>query len=929
MLDRCVDAADQLKHVPLWWVCVLARHMIDDLWERSLHRTLPVLPGDNSRWSALRKNFIELLCRRSVAEIDLWPSQIEAANRVIDETDSLVVALPTSGGKTRIAELCILKCLSGGRRVMYVTPLRALSAQVEVTLSRTFNPLGFSVSSVYGASGIGASDIDTMKSASIVVATPEKLDFAIRQDADVIDDVGLIVLDEGHMIGLSEREIRYEVLVQRLLRRADSSERRIVCLSAIFTEGEPFDAFTAWIRSDKDGGAIRSQWRPTRQRPATLEWRGDRGWLEYRVQGETVFVPRFIEQRPAKGRRRNAFPQNRNELIAATIDRFHQDGHPVLLYCPMRKSVEPAAESFLKLVTQGYMQSFLSPDATDAIELALRIGEEWLGTDHVAMRALRLGVAVHHGQLPRPFLAEIESLLRKRVLTVAISSPTLAQGVDLSFGVLVFTSLWRSGSTIPPKEFANVIGRVGRAYVDLDGIYVLPVYESDGWTRTRRLNEFHQMVADARGRELESGLYLLILVCLWRLKETLGLQGNALEDYVLNQQTAIDKIASGDDENAEQMEVILAELDAGIFALVEELECDTSEIASKLDDALQNSLWKRRLAVRELEEQTNQVAMLRGRAQHIWTRTTTPQRKGFFAASIGTESGLQIVEQGQELRQLLELSTDAIKSGDTDQLVLGCCGLAERLFAVHPFQPSMPRNWEDDTWKAILEAWIRGATLYRVTDSVGIAFVQEALVFRLVWAIEAVRVVLSSLDEESEESGSDDERTFVAICMTYGVPNVAAARILESGMESRLLAVRLTRELGLTFTTRDELLVWLETVRDSEPISFSDTERAAWKNFVGRNDRSYERWERRKQSYAFQLGDGVEVNAGDDVRLIPDESGIAEVYTPEFERVGTTESELPRGRTFTGVVGSDDAINVSNFGPLEVPEWLKQYLATR
>lgn len=929
MLDRCVDAADQLKHVPLWWICILTRHMIDDLWNRSLHQTLPLVSGDNDSWPTLRQNFIELLCRRSVAEIDLWPSQIEAARRVIDEKDSLVVALPTSSGKTRIAELCILKCLSGGRRVVYVTPLRALSAQVEVTLSRTFKLLGFSVSSVYGASGIGASDVDTMKSASIVVATPEKLDFAIRQDADVIDDVGLIVLDEGHMIGLNEREIRYEVLVQRLLRRADSSERRIVCLSAIFTEGEPFDAFTAWIRSDKDGNAIRSQWRPTRQRPATLEWRGDGGRIEYRVQGETVFVPRFIERRPARGKRKNAFPQNRKELIVATIGRFHHDGHSVLLYCPIRKSVEPAAESFLKLVAQGYTQSFLSPNATDAIETALRIGEEWLGSDHVAMRALRLGVAVHHGQLPRPFLAEIENLLRKRVLTVAISSPTLAQGVDLSFGVLVFTSLWRNKSLIPPKEFANVIGRVGRAYVDLDGIYVLPVYEFNERARRNRLNEFHQLVKAARGRELESGLYLLIFVCLWRLKEALGLQGSALEDYVLNQQTAIDKIASGDDENAEQMEVILAELDAGIFALVEELECDASEIASRLDDALHNSLWKRRLAVRELEEQTNQVAMLHGRAQHIWTRTTTPQRKGFYAASIGTESGLQIVEQSEELRQLLELSTDAIKSGDTDQLVLGCCGLAEQLFAIHPFQPSMPKDWNEDTWKAILEAWISGATLYRVTDSVGIAFVQEALIFRLVWAIEAVRVVLLSLNEEPEESGSDDERTFVAICMTYGVPNVAAARILESGMESRLLAVRLTRKLGLTFTTRDDLLDWLETVRDSEPISFSETEREAWKHFVGRNDRSYEGWERREQLYAFQLGKGVDISAGDDVRIIPNESGIAKVYTPDFAWVGTTESELPRGRAFTGMVASDNAINVSNFGPLEVPEWLKQYLVTR
>ena len=119
-----------------------------------------------------------------------------------------------------------------------MTPLRALSAQVELTLRKSFCPLGFSVTSVYGASGVGADDVDTMRSASIVVATPEKLDFAIRQDRSVINDVGLIVLDEGHMIGLSEREIRYEILVQRLLSRDDAATRRLVCLSAIFKQGE-------------------------------------------------------------------------------------------------------------------------------------------------------------------------------------------------------------------------------------------------------------------------------------------------------------------------------------------------------------------------------------------------------------------------------------------------------------------------------------------------------------------------------------------------------------------------------------------------------------------------------------------------------------------------------------------------------------------
>ena len=74
-------------------------------------------------------------------------------------------------------------------------------------------------------------DQDFLRESDIIVATPEKLDFALRNDPGILDDVGLVVLDEGHMIGLTEREVRYEVQIQRLLRRTDAPLRRIVCLS--------------------------------------------------------------------------------------------------------------------------------------------------------------------------------------------------------------------------------------------------------------------------------------------------------------------------------------------------------------------------------------------------------------------------------------------------------------------------------------------------------------------------------------------------------------------------------------------------------------------------------------------------------------------------------------------------------------------------
>jgi Lhr-like helicase len=275
----------------------------------------------------LRTQFIFSVGARGAAQIQFWPSQVEAARRAVNPADDLVVALPTSAGKTRIAELCILRTLAAGRRVLYVTPLRALSAQVERGLAETFRPLGYAVSSLYGSAGVAAADVGALKASPIVVATPEKLDFAVRQEPSVIDDVGCVVLDEGHMIGLGTREIRYEVLVQRLLRRSDAASRRLVCLSAIFKAGDTFDDFTAWLRRDRPGTPIRSDWRPTRQRPAALMWTSGAGRLQVLVEGERPFVPKFVREEVPGGRRRKPFPQTANELVVATAKRLVADNH--------------------------------------------------------------------------------------------------------------------------------------------------------------------------------------------------------------------------------------------------------------------------------------------------------------------------------------------------------------------------------------------------------------------------------------------------------------------------------------------------------------------------------------------------------------------------------------------------------------------------
>lgn len=285
----------EMNFLPQWWTFRVAGHLLSDLWSNTFHERVPLDPtgGAAADWPKLRELFIASLLRRPKAEVDLWPSQTEAAKRAVDQSDDLVVSLPTSAGKTRIAELCILRCLAGGKRVVFVTPLRALSAQTETTLQRTFTPLGKTISALYGSIGVSGMDEDAIGERDVVVSTPEKIDFALRNDPSLLDDVGLLVFDEGHMIGLNEREVRYEVQIQRLLRRPDAQQRRIVCLSAILPDGDQLDDFAAWLRRDHPGGVIKHDWRPTRLRFGEVVWNSPTARLNLRVGEERPWVARY------------------------------------------------------------------------------------------------------------------------------------------------------------------------------------------------------------------------------------------------------------------------------------------------------------------------------------------------------------------------------------------------------------------------------------------------------------------------------------------------------------------------------------------------------------------------------------------------------------------------------------------------------------
>ena len=796
LLRTALQVASNYGAVTLWWTIRVALNLIDDLWGSSLHQILPLAgPPRGVDYPRVRELFIASLYARDVAEVELWNSQLDAAIRASQLEDDLVVSLPTSAGKTRIAEICALMSLSTGLRVLVVTPLRALSAQTERSFRRTFGPMGFSVSSLYGASGSMPGDEDALRSREIVIATPEKLDFALRSDPGLINDVGLVVLDEGHLIGPSDRELRYEILVQRLLRRGDADGRRIVCLSAILPDGEQLEDLTAWIRSDADGEAIKSEWRPTRQRFGTLAWMEESARLTFDLD-DGPFIHRFVELVAPISPRSTSFPRNNSELTLAGAWRFAEDGKRTLVYCAQRNHVEGYARKIVDLAERGFLKLLL--DDPEKIERAESIGAEWLGPDHPAVQCLRVGVAIHHARLPNPFLREVERLLNAGVLIVTVASPTLAQGLNLNASVLLVPSLYRAGKPLKGEEFANVAGRAGRAFVDLEGFVVHVMYDKLQWRRKM----WRQLVQSSRARSLESGLVQISSDILYRLARKGRLSQKDAFEYLANSSAAWD---IQDDKNAKvSIDELLDRLDSVLLGLVEAMDADTDQLPLLIDEALTGSLWARQVARNAEGVRERQINLFIARSRLIWNNTTPVQRQGHYAMGVGLSGGLRVDAMADELAEYLDSADSAASKGDLEALNDATAHLAARLLSVRPFSPDDPLSYDQ---LMILRSWLAGQPVHEIGAD-QMPFIEHAITYRLVWALEALRMRRIAIGWEPETSSGG-----AAACVESGVPRLTMAMLVRAGLPSREAAIAVVNELRPVFVDVTELVEWLGSDR--------------------------------------------------------------------------------------------------------------------
>lgn len=289
-------------NLTLYWLIIrLLKIIILTFQKSSLWSVLPaLLPVGN-----ITEKYIRLLSWFKSPVTEMWPSQTASLPLAVGDNEGAVINLRTSGGKTRVAEIAILKTLLTNTmsKVLYLAPFRSLAFEIEQSLNKTLGPLDIVVSQLYGGSTANVTDFELINQSHVIIATPEKAKALIRCGSRLETNIKMIVIDEGHLLGAEERHIRNEMFITHINEFASRNQIRVLLLSAVLPNA---NEIAQWITGDSDL-VTKSEWKPALERLGLLLWNGNRVRLEWKSDGEP-FNPNFIQAGPLGfGRRRNPF----------------------------------------------------------------------------------------------------------------------------------------------------------------------------------------------------------------------------------------------------------------------------------------------------------------------------------------------------------------------------------------------------------------------------------------------------------------------------------------------------------------------------------------------------------------------------------------------------------------------------------------------
>lgn len=411
------------------------------------------------------------------------PIQTQTFHQLYHQDGNVLLCAPTGSGKTVCAELAMLRVWnqqqqqeqedassrSRGSRsslIVYIAPLKALAREKVSEWKLRFEAHPQLRKKVVEVTGDTLVNVDfLLKSADIVVTTPEKWDLLTRNVAvgsKLMAQTALVIIDEVHLVGEVPRGAVLEVLMARLRRFGRDSSKKRIRLVGLSTALANAQDVGQWLGITKSNNGQVYNFRAS-VRPVPMD---------VHIQG---FPERHYVARMAA--------MNKPTYMAITT---HSPDKPTLIFVSSKAQTKLTALDLISYCVSQPQETEL-PGSSSAKQF-LHMDESYMDAicdqvhDETLKHTLTFGIGLHHAGLSRSDRELVERLYRDRMIQVIISTSTLAWGVNLPAHLVVVkgTDYFQNGRyrSYPLSDLLQMIGRAGRPGLDTKGVACVLVEET-------------------------------------------------------------------------------------------------------------------------------------------------------------------------------------------------------------------------------------------------------------------------------------------------------------------------------------------------------------------------------------------------------------------------------------------------------------------
>jgi len=381
----------------------------------------------------------------------------QRAIEAIEADQSVLVAAPTGAGKTVLADYVIERSFQRGQRIIYTSPIKALSNQK----FRDFTARhGEDV-------GIMTGDVTINPTAPLVIMTTEIYRNTLLEDPERLSRYAWIIFDEIHYLDDAERGTVWEEAIL-----FTPPYINLLCLSATVPN---IEELAQWIRAvhQRSVTVVEEHQRPVPltvlfqcqnaifHNPQELKHQGYRGIEDWRVL------------RHHRHTGRTALHPNRLERLVDELQT--QERLPCIFFTFGRRRAEELAweisgKSLVTAEERRELRALFD-------ELCARYQLQDDRTAEALGRLVDRGIGYHHAGMLPTVKEVMERCFTSRLMKLIVTTETFALGINMPARSVVLDTITKRSdngfAVLRRRDFLQMAGRAGRRGMDEAGyIYV-------------------------------------------------------------------------------------------------------------------------------------------------------------------------------------------------------------------------------------------------------------------------------------------------------------------------------------------------------------------------------------------------------------------------------------------------------------------------